>query len=136
MYLCKDRNYERKCIFQYSVKCVNSVIFYTHKHVQEWVNCVDSMSKQQWMWQFVLWEYSFMLCTVCYVLWFDDTWFDNNLWWCSALAKQKYFSDCEWQWMVCTSRFRDWYVTDLQVVQCGSECVSISDKADLAVNSE
>ena len=38
--------------------------------------------------------------------------------------------------MVCTSRFRDWYVTDLQVVQCGTECVSISDKADLAVNSE
>ena len=36
-----------------------------------------------------------------------------NLWWYSALVKQKYFSNCEWQWTVCTSRFRDWYVTDL-----------------------
>ena len=30
---------------QYSVKCVNSVIFCTSEYVQEWVNCVGSMYK-------------------------------------------------------------------------------------------
>jgi len=67
-----------------------------------------------------------MMCTsymhiTCWWWWwvFDDdvstypmTW-KYNLWWYSALVKQKYFSNCEWQWTVCTSRFRDWYVTDL-----------------------
>ena len=101
----------------------------------------------------MLWCDDILLCTMmctfymhitCWWWWwvFDDddstypTTLMYNLWWCSAIAKQRYFSDCGWQWTVCSSRFRDWYVTDLQVVQCGTECVSISDKADLAVNSE
>ena len=96
--------------------------------------------------------YDILLCTMmctfymhitCWWWWwvFDDddstypTTLMYNLWWCSTLAKQKYFSDCEWQWMMCTSRFRDWYVTDLQVMQYGTECVSVSDRADLAVIS-
>ena len=48
----------------------------------------------------------------------------SNLWWYSALVKQKYFSNCEWQWTVCTSRFRDWYMTDLT----GSQVRHISSK--------
>jgi len=101
----------------------------------------------------MLWCDDILLCTMmctfymhitCWWWWWvfddDDSTYPMtlmyNLWWCSAIAKQRYFSDCVWQWTVCTSRFRDWYVTDLQVGQCGTECVSISDKADLAVNSE
>ena len=40
--------------------------------------------------------------------------FEDNLWWCSEIAEQRFFSNCGWQWAVCGN---DFYRDDLTVIK-------------------
>ena len=79
----------------------------------------------------MLWCDHILLCTMmctfymhitCWWWWWlfddDDSTYPMtlmyNLWWCSTIAKQRYFSDCGWQWAVCGS---DIYRDDLTVIR-------------------
>ena len=56
----------------------------------------------------------FMILDVHTILMIHTMPFEDNLWWCSEIAKQRFFSNCGWQWAVCGS---DIYRDDLTVTR-------------------
>ena len=122
------------------------------------LKCLDSPSLKYWQWltkyevcaSFMMtvqvcvnaelwWTWQVIKCSqwhdliVLNIQWYGVICFLRYAWWCLHIPSDKYSTvqGMIWQWAVCTSRFGDWYVTDIQVVQCGTECVS--DNADLAM---